>query len=190
MTSVDEYVSEVRRGTRGMDRGAREDILRELRSHITEAVAANGGDVPAALAGLGNARTVAKGYVDLYGFGRGYRALFVAIAALIAAPTVPVLQVTEEALAPYGLSVPFLVALVAWLLWVSVRAGSRVGLYAGTAACVGRLAAFGLAGLLQAGGTTVPGGLALFVATSAVLVLLGWLPGSARKAWASPRADL
>src|SRR3970040_2596882 len=60
MTSVDAYVEHVRRGLAGMDAGVRHDIVRELRSHLVDSVAANGGDANAAVASLGDPVVVAR----------------------------------------------------------------------------------------------------------------------------------
>src|SRR2546427_6133590 len=47
MTPPDEYLEQVRRAMSGMEPGVRDDILRELRGHIAESTAANGGNVSA-----------------------------------------------------------------------------------------------------------------------------------------------
>ncbi|HEY5539227.1 MAG TPA: hypothetical protein VIL58_06785 [Thermoplasmata archaeon] len=190
MTSVDSYLGEVSRGLRGMDVAVRKDILRELRSHLVESLAANGGNVSAAVAATGEPRAVARRYRDLYGFGVTYRAMFVAIAGVLAVFTVPVLTATDEFLFPLYLSTPFLVADIAFLIWVSVVAGNRAGLVAGTAGCAGRLAAFGGAYLVSTAPLIRFEGLTLFALVSALMVVIGWAPGRARRAWRRPSADL
>src|SRR2546422_7760963 len=45
MTAPDEYLGQVRRAMAGMEPKVRDDILLELRSHIAESSAANGGEV-------------------------------------------------------------------------------------------------------------------------------------------------
>ena len=52
MTPPDAYLEQVRRAMSGMEPGVRDDILRELRSHIAESTAANGGNVNASLAAV------------------------------------------------------------------------------------------------------------------------------------------
>ena len=190
MTTADEYLSRVRRAMAGMQPSVRDDILRELRSHIADASAANGGNVEAALARLGPPEEVGRGYRHVYGYGRAVRIGFVIVGILLAVPTVPVLGITEEAFAPYGLSTLLLVALIGWLLWVSTVAGSRVGLYAGTAAAGARIVAFAIVALTQPGATAALGGLALFLIISGLLPVLGWLPGTAKMAWRGPRTEL
>src|SRR5437870_4551593 len=67
MTADDEYLGQVRRSMMGMARPVRDDILRELRGHIAESAAANGGNVhtssrasgrPGAWGGLSGGTTV------------------------------------------------------------------------------------------------------------------------------------
>jgi len=190
MTTADDYLSRVRRAMAGMDPSVREDILRELQSHIAESSTAAGGSVDAALARLGPPEEVGRGYRQVYGYGRAVKIGFVIAGILLAIPTVPVLGITEEAFAPYGLSTLFLVALIALLLWMSAVAGSRVGLYTGAAAAGARTVAFGLVALTQPGATAALGGLALFLIISVLLPVLGWLPGTAKKAWRGPRVEL
>ncbi len=194
MTAVDEYLGEVRRAMSGMDPHVREDILRELRSHLAESSSANGGDVSAAITQMGSPVQVGRGYRDLYGYGLGFRSLFAGIAAGLAILTAPVLAGAQEAptgtvfFVPNVLAFPALVVLLGWLLWVSVRAGSRAGLLAGIAAGVARVLA--VLALLLTAAVITPDGVAVLAVSSALLVLVGWLPGTAKKAWSRPRAEL
>src|SRR3989475_7172835 len=190
MTRPDEYLEQVRRAMSGMEPRVRDDILLELRSHITESTAANGGNVNASLAAVGSAEEVGRHYRELYGYGRSYKILFAAIAFFLAFPSVPVLAVGTESLFPYALSVLFLVIAAVWILWVSVAAGSRAGILAGSAAMVSRFAAFGIAAVTLAGAETTATGLGFLIAVSVMLVVLGWIPGTAKKAWSAPRAQL
>lgn len=190
MTPQDEYLDAVRRAMGGMEPTVRDDIVRELRSHLSESMAANGGNVNASLAALGPPAEVGRHYRELYGYGRLFKGLFAAVAFLLAIPSVPVLAVGSESFFPYALSILFLVVAAAWILWVGAAAGSRAGLFAGGAAMVARFVGFGLAALTQPGTLTTVGGLALLVVVSVMLVLLGWIPGTAKKAWSGPRAEL
>lgn len=190
MIAVEDYLAQVRRAMRGMDEAVRTDILQELKGHLDESIAANGGDVKASIAAVGRAADVGRHYRDVYGYGRRYRLAFAAVAGLLAVPSVPVLVIGPENILPFSLSIPFLIGTAAWILWVSSAAGSRAGVVAGLAALIGRSAAFGVSAFVQAGGIVSPLGLAAFIAASAVLLILGWLPGTARKAWTRPQAEL
>ena len=192
---VDDYLGAVRDAMRGMEPRVREDILRELRSHIAEAASANGGDVGRAIAAMGTPTQVGREYRTLYGYGTSYKIVFVLVAAVLAAFTVPVLQGTAassgiQAYVPNLASFPFLVLVVLWLLWVSVAAGSRAGLYAGLGAFAGRLAMAAVLTYSPSGGVVTAAGVALLVLSSALLVVLGVLPGTAKKAWSKPGAEL
>jgi uncharacterized membrane protein len=190
MTAESEYLADVRRAMGGMASTVRDDILKELRGHIADSTATNGGDVSAALVALGPPREVGRRYRELYGYGRSYKVLFAGIAFILAVPSVPVLAVGAENLFPFALSILFVIGAAAWILWVSIVAGSRAGVFAGAAGMVGRFVGFGFAAVTQAGAVTTPGGLGLFLAVSAMFVVLGWIPGTAKSAWSGPRADL
>ncbi len=190
MTSADEYLTEVRRSMAGMDPRVRDDILRELRSHVVEASAANGGDPTRAVAGMGAPREVGRSYRSLYGYGRGFQILFIAVAAILSVLSVPVLVSSDTGPFPSLLSLPVLAILLGWLLWVSVAAGARVGLFAGLVSFAVRILAVVAVDVTQIGASTVPGGLLFFVVSSALLVLVAWLPGTAKKVWAGPVAEL
>src|SRR2546430_12961867 len=150
VTADDEYLGQVRRAMMGMSRPVRDDILRELRGHIAESTAANGGNVNASLVAVGSAEDVGHHYRELYGYGRSCKILFAAIAFFLAFPSVPVLAVGTESVFPYALSIVFLVLAAVWILRVSVAAGSRAGILAGFAAMVSRLAAFAIAAVTLA----------------------------------------
>lgn len=195
MTGVDEYLQQVRGAMAGMDPRVREDILAELRSHLADSAAANGGDVGRAIEAMGPAPRVGREYRAVYGYSVGFRGVFVLVAAVLAALTVPVLQGATSSLGnPYFLpnlvALPFLVLLVGWLLWVSAQAGSRAGLYAGLAACLARIVVVVALLLGPSNAVVTIDGAAVLALSSALLVLVGWLPGTAKKAWAGPTAQL
>ncbi len=190
MTPPDEYLNQVRRAMAGMEPAVRDDIVRELRSHVAESMAANGGNPAAAFAGLGSPGEVGRHYRAIYGYGRLYRTLFAVIAFLLAVPSIPVLVAGNERIFPYGLSIVFLIVVAAWVLWVSVAAGSRAGLIAGIAAFAGRVLAFAIAASTQPGAVVTSEGIVILIAASLALVLLGWMPGTAKQMWSGPRAEL
>lgn len=181
MTAADEYLARVERGLAGMDRRLREDILKELRAHVADAVQ-EGGD--RAVAGMESPGAVAARYKSMYGYAATYRAIFVVAAALLSVPTLPILLYTSVgSTVAFGVTFAFLALLVAYLMVVAVKAGSTVGLFAGLAACLGRFAS--LAAFSATAGAVVPDANAalLFIAVSAFLILLGFLPGRAKEKW-------
>lgn len=190
MTGIDEYLAQVRGSMVGMDAGVRDDILRELRSHLAESVAANGGSPERALASLGSPADVGREYRRVYGYGSLFKQLFVAVAAALGLASAPFLTVTADGAVPNPLAFFGLLVLVAWLLGISATAGSRVGLYAGIAAFVARTAvAVALAAAYPGASLEVLGGLT-FALANFLLILVGWLPGTAKKAWSRPAAEL
>src|SRR3989449_1588060 len=87
MTPPDEYLERVRRAMSGMEPRVRDDILLELRSHIAESTAANGGKLNASLAAAGSARQGGRHYPELYGYARSYKIFFSPIAVFVAFPS-------------------------------------------------------------------------------------------------------
>lgn len=192
---VDEYLNRVRGAMRGMEPRIREDILRELRSHLSEATEETGADPGPTIASMGSPVRVGREYRALYGYGRAYKILFVLVAAVLSALTVPVLQGATPSsgivtYVPNLASFPFLVLAVLWLLWVSVAAGSRAGFYAGLGAFAGRVAMAAVLTVSPSGGIVTSDGVALLVLSSVLLPVLGYLPGTAKKAWSKPGAEL
>jgi len=191
MISIDAYLGAVRRGLGGMDPRVRTDILLELRSHLFESVAANGGNLTAAIDALGDPGSVARRYRELYGFGAPFRVLFDLVAGVVGLLTVPVLVAGDEGTFPFLISAVFVAVEFAFLIWVSVMAGNRAGLFAGIAALVGRVAGFGGSIAVNPGGFLItPEGLGAFVLVSLLFVVVGWVPGKARQAWRRPGAEL
>jgi len=191
LTGIDVYLAQVQRRLAGMDPKVQLDILRELRSHLGDSATANGGNETAAIAGFGDPVSVAKRYLELYGYGRLYRALFAILAGILGYFTVPALVAGNEGIFPLFFSAAFLALAFVFLIWVSVRAGNQVGLMAGGAALVGRVG--GLAGAVAVNpdsSVVTAEGLALFALVSLLLVLVGWIPGKARQTWRRPSMDL
>lgn len=187
MSALDAYLARVARGMAGMDRIVREDVLRELRSHLADAVSDGGeGQV---VAGLEPPQAIARRYKDLYGYGSAYCALFVAGAALLAAATVAAFLLAE----PLASVISFVgfSALVAYLMGVALRAGSGVGLSAGVAAAIVRIVAIAAAQVTNPiAPVTDARGWILALAVSGLLVLLGYLPGRAKETWEKRDATL
>jgi len=195
VTQIDEYLARVGSAMTGMEPRVRRDILEELRSHLEDSASMPGGDQGRAIEAMGPATKVGREYRAVYGYSRGYKLVFVVLAAGLGALTLPVLQGATSPLgipdySPNLLALPFLVLVVFWLLWVSVQAGSRAGVYAGIGASLGRLGAALLLFFAPSGGIVTAEGFAVLLLSSALLVLVGWLPGTAKKAWSKPAGDL
>src|SRR5207247_9753033 len=100
MTTDDEYLGQVRRAMMGMAGPVRDDILRELRGHIAESAAANGGNVHTSLEALGSPRDVGRHYRESYGYGTPSKIVFAANALLLSIRLVPVLVIMTEMVCP------------------------------------------------------------------------------------------
>lgn len=191
MMSIDSYLAEVRRRLTGMDAGMQKDILLELRSHLSDSVTANGGNLGAAVHALGEPVAVARRYRELYGYGASYRLLFYAVAAGIGFLTVPVLFAGDEGIFPFFISTAFVAVEAVVLIWMSIGAGNRTGLLAGIAGVAGRFVGFGGAIVANRGGFEItPEGLGAFLLVSLLFVAIGWIPGKAKQAWRRPGAEL
>ncbi|HTD81207.1 MAG TPA: hypothetical protein VK723_03545 [Thermoplasmata archaeon] len=191
MMSVDAYLRQVQRGLGGMDPHVREDILKELRSHLADSLSANGGNVSAATDALGDPVSVARRYRELYGYSSSYRLLFYAVAGVVGILTVPVLVAGEESVFPYFLSSIFVASEFVFLIWISVMAGNRAGLLAGVWGVLGRMAGLGVAIAANRESFLITAdGLGAFLLVCLLFLFVGWIPGKARQAWQRPGAEL
>lgn len=192
MIPDESYLRQVNAGLVGMDAKIRSDIVNELRAHIQDLVRANNGDVNAAMIQLEPPAQVARRYKQLYGYGTIFKIIFIVLAGIVAALTLPVVQIRgEEVTIPVMLSLVFLAILVVVLALVGMKAGKNVGLVAGLAACVVRLGLFGA--LYVAGGSGVvveAGGAGLFVLVSILLIFIGYIPGEAKARWSGPKGEI
>ncbi len=192
MNVEEAYLSRVRAGLGGMDSRVKEDIIRELKTHIADLVRINNGNVNVAMTQLEPPNIVARRYKELYGYATPFKGLFVVLAGVLAVLTLPVLQIGgEEVTIPLLVSLVFLTILVLLLIFTGMKAGMVVGFVAGLVACVIRLALFGV--LFLIGGENVfieAGGASLFVVVSVLLVLIGYLPGEAKAKWVKPSGEM
>ena len=117
MTPTGAYLQRVARGLSGMDPRLREDVLRELRSHLADAAVAGGES--AALAAAEAPESVAARYRELYGYGAAYQAAFTTVAAFLAVLTVPVFVYAVSVPASLIASLFLLVVLAAYLMIVA-----------------------------------------------------------------------
>ena len=188
MSAVEEYLHRVSRGMAGMDPRIREDVLRELRSHLSDAAAES--DEARAVAAAELPAIVAGRYKAMYGYGPLVRSGLAGLAGVLAVFTLPLGLYAGIGTLSFTLAIVTLIALVAYLMAVAVKAGSGTGLAAGATAGVVRIAS--LAVFQSIAGAVVPdaSGLGLFVAVSAVLVLIGFVPGRAREVWRPPDVSM
>jgi len=180
MSPTETYLKGVQSAMRGLDRRIREDVLRELKAHLADAVA-DGGE-SAVVANLEAPQAIARRYKVLYGYGRSFQSMFVIFAAVLGLLTIPIFSLLE----PLASLVPLLAlgALVTYLILAAMDAGSSVGLFAGVAACLVRIGTLAAAQIAtEIAPVTDARGWALFLGVSLLLVVLGYVPGRAREKW-------
>ena len=192
MNGEEAYIKDVSSRLTGMDSKVKNDIVRELKTHIADLAAAHGGNVQSAMMNLEPPAAVARRYKELYGYSSLFKAIFIVIAAALGVVTLPVLQIRgEEVMVPVLVSLVFLSILIVFLIFVAVRAGRGAGLMAGLAACVMRLGVFGI--LAVAGGEDIVlqgGSVGLLIIVSLMLILVGYIPGEAKARWTKPSGEI
>src|SRR5207247_11230076 len=92
-------------------------IVTERKGHIAESSAANGGNMRASLAARGSAREVGHRYREMYGYGTLFEILFSAIAIVLGILSLPALLIGTDGAFPLLLSLVFVIAASAWILW-------------------------------------------------------------------------
>ncbi|MFQ6128998.1 MAG: hypothetical protein ACE5QW_08875 [Thermoplasmata archaeon] len=180
------FLAAVERKLFGMDGTVRRDIIDELRTHIRDESSDSAEDVESVIESMGSPSELARKYKEIYGYGFAFKFLFAFSGLLLAISTLPILPfIGGELILPLWGSVGFLIALVLYLIWVSVVAGRRVGGAVGLVACITRLAGILLIPLLAKG---VPPyadvlDLAAFVLVSVSLIAVGYIPGKSKEKW-------
>ncbi len=190
MRDLDAYLGRLRRQLFGFPTGVRENILREIESHVLDTATEIGGGTDAAVAQvvaeLQPPRVVARNHRDVYGYSFEFRALFIFLAGLLgilSLPRNPILP-GSELVGPVVLAF-----LVVYLILVSLSAGKTVGVYSGGVAAVLRLVSFILI-FAAVSGEALPFTdqileFAGFVLASVLLILVGYLPGRGKEKWAT-----
>lgn len=180
MSTVRRYIAEVERRLIVLDRSDRQDILRELEASIRDRARASGTSPSTIVKGMESPGTLARAYIESYGYGRTFIAFLGSLALLLSLLAVPELWYLMVSLtAP---SSGAYVALLLLLVWISVRAGRTAGTIIAGGCALLRVALGVLLPLLVAG-LAFPDMLTflLFTISSGVLVLVGPVVGEARR---------
>lgn len=182
-TEIDSYISSLNMKLFALEGKKRRDVLMEVRSHLSERVDA--GESPGqAIESFGPAASVAKDYIRVYGYGRRFISILMVLGAGLSILTVPAvyLQNPDETTASLG-SLIFLLATVLLIIASSVKGGRPAGMSVGLAACATR---FVVLGAFAASGAVILDdgliGAAVFVATSLLLPLVGFLASTVKPA--------
>lgn len=178
---IERYLDSLRRRLFWMDHRRRRDIMKEVRSHLSERID-QGVDINEAIASFGPAGAVAREYLRVYGFGNTFIAALMMFGALLAFFTVPSLyQRTEELLEVTWTTFGFLSAAIILIIISSLKGGRKAGIAIGAAECAVRFAV--LTALAIEGNLTFSDdyvGASGFIISSLFLPLIGYLAWSFR----------
>lgn len=180
---VESYLNSLNRSMFWMAGNRRRDILREIRSHLTERMD-KGEKAEDAIAEFGPPGTIAREYRRIYGYGSAFTMILMVIGAVIAAFSVPALfQQTEELLGMDWPSLGLLSLGIVLIILTSVRGGRRAGTAVGAAEAASR---FGVViGLAIGGNLTWEGdsfiGIFGFVLATLLLPLIGYVANTVKR---------
>jgi len=175
MSATDEYLAAVRRRLFLLDSKTRAAIITELRGHIAEAAQSAAGDEAAALAHLDPPATLARAYRQIYRPSPWAIVLLGLGAVLLAFASLPGLVGEVGAAIGYA-------ALAAYILWGAIMTGRRSGLQLAGYAFAFRLVGLGFQFMEADPGTEfVWEDFGAFLAASALLLVIGYLPGEVRR---------
>lgn len=173
---IDGYISTLDKKMFWMSREVRNDIVKEVRSHLYERVAS--GESPAdAIKSFGPADSVAKEYLRIYGFGFGFVLVFSTLTLILSILTVPgVVSISPDYFGMDWLALVFLVLTILLVLFIAYKGGRVAGVTAGAVACVTR---FIVLGVLVSTGTVIAQdgafGMIGFTVISLMLPMIGYI---------------
>jgi hypothetical protein len=161
------------------------EIIAELRAHILDS-AEELGDVNEAnaiqiLEKMDSPKKIAHDYKKIYGYATSFKILFIIIAGAIASLTLPIVPEVQnlDIIAAF-----FLPVLIIYLVVISLKAGKMVGLACGVVSMISRFAVLSLSySLYQKDIVLDSSAIIIFIITSVVLVLIGYLPGETKEKW-------
>lgn len=163
----------------------KQGIIAELRAHILDSAGelgeVNEANVTAILEKMDLPKKIAYDYKKIYGYGISFKILFMLIAGAIASLTLPVIPLIEN----LGIvATIFLPLLIIYLVVISLKAGKMIGLACGAVSVFFRLAVFSLSFYFYQRDVVLDSlTLAIFIITSLMLILIGYLPGESKEKW-------
>lgn len=185
MNEIEHYLSKVRFHLIGMKRRIKDEIIAELRSHISEAEQSGQHSFQSLTQSFGRPKEVAQRYKEIYGYGPLFKTLFVIIGALLAIPTLPFFAVIPQAKLGIVSILAFLMVLI-YIIFVSLKAGKRIGvLVAFIAWLVPLFFTFLILRAHPEAFTVGPGaGLEILLKLPTMLAI-GYIPGKTKERWES-----
>ncbi|MFA5771817.1 MAG: hypothetical protein WC974_03695 [Thermoplasmata archaeon] len=171
---INEYMAKVRFHLLGLSEKDKENILKELKDHISES-SKKGNEiddvkVKKKIAELGSPRKMAIKYKDAYDYSPAFKLLFIVIGGFLSTFTIP--------LSAYGyfsavvLSVTFL-----YVTYISLRTNKRFGSVLGTVCGIERLVVLGMF-LAASKGYSIGDsyGIVSLALVSLIIPMVGFLP--------------
>lgn len=180
-SSVSHYERRLRASMRLMRADQRDAVTREILTGIEAQVKASGGDFGQVAPTLDDPAWVGAQMVNLYGVAPWFKGAVVALAALLAALTVPgVIGQPSEGVGAMAVALSAYGLLVVALFWSGTKAGARAPALAGGTAALVRVLVFYLPqGGMSSGETASAGEFALFGITTALLIVVALAPALA-----------
>ncbi len=172
--TLEDYLSELSFHLITVCKAKRSSIIAELRSHIIDKAQSfgklNEENIVKAINELGSAREIAGKYKEIYGYSALWLGAFAIFSAFISVLTMPVLELISVIVLPLAF---------VYIIYVSLTAGAKSGLFIGTVCSVTRIVALGALLKLYTTVYTIQstGTLAGFLLVSVVMIVLGYLPG-------------
>jgi hypothetical protein len=179
--SVQDYERKLRMSMRFVEKGTRDNVVREVVAGVEEQVRASGGDFARVAPSLDDPTWVGKQMVKVYGISKGGKSAFLVIGVALAVLSVPAAALGDSPLA----SAVALLAFAALVL-VTYRAFTLVSAkFALLLALTGAAVRIALFFLPLGGGAPIDvassGEATLFVVATAMLIIVAALPGLASR---------
>ena len=171
---INEYIAKVRFHLLGLSEKDKENILKELKNHISESSKKgneiDGAKVKKKIAELGSPRKMAIKYKDVYEYSLTFKLLFVTFGGFLSTFTIPIS--VYGYLSTVVLSITFL-----YIAYVSLRTNKRFGGVLGAVCGIERLAVLGMF-LTASKGYSIGDsyGIISFALVSLIMPMVGFLP--------------
>ncbi len=185
MKALERFLSQINLHLIGMGSKVKQGIIAELRAHILDSAEelgdVNEANVTAILKKMDSPKKIAHDYKKIYGYAASFKILFIIIAGVIAYLTLPVILTVQNS---GTIAAVFLPVLVIYLVVISLKAGKMVGLACGVVSMISRFAVLSLSYSLYQKDIVLDSiAITIFIITSVVLVLIGYLPGETKEKW-------
>ena len=185
MKALERFLSQINLHLIGMGNKVKQGIIAELRAHILDSAEelgdVNEANVTAILKKMDSPKRIAHDYKKIYRYATSFKILFMVIAGVIASltlPDVPEVQNLDI------IAAVFLPVLVIYLVVISLKAGKMVGLACGVVSMIFRFVVLSLSYSLYQKDIVLDSiAITIFIITSVVLVLIGYLPGETKEKW-------